>query len=84
MDPNVLHNLEHARSGRRVKLDPDTGGQALKTLLVWHYEFSVSTRGQLFACAWLLFWTPLVMRSLDQHWVPREIASGLARRQRCS
>ena len=75
-DPNLLRNLEHARSRRQDKLDSDTGGQALKTLLFWHYEFSVSSRVRLFACAWLLFWTLLLMRLLGQVWVPREIAMG--------
>ena len=76
VDPNVLRNLEHARSRRQDKLDSNTGGQALKTLLFWHYELSVSTRVRLFASGWLIFWTLLLMRSVGQDWVPREIAMG--------
>ncbi len=76
VDRNVLRNLDHARSRRQDKLDSDTGGQALKTLLFWHYEFSASTRIRLFAGAWVLFWSLLLMRSLGQPWVPREIAMG--------
>ena len=84
IDPNVLRNLGQARSRRQDKLHSDTGGQALKALLFWYYEFSVSTRVRLVACAWLFFSTLLVMRSLGQDCVPREIDLGLARRRRCS
>lgn len=76
-DPNVLRNLEHARSRRQDKLDAGSRGQALQTLLFWHFEFSTGTRMRIFAAAWALLWGLLLMRSLGYRWVPREIAIGL-------
>ena len=60
-----------AQSGAALALSartgsiPDTGGQALRTLLFWHFEFSASTRctdlrRRLVSCSWSL----LLLRSL--------------------
>ena len=63
-DANLLRNLEHARAQRQDRFDSDTGGQALRTLLFWHFEFSASTRARIFGGAWFLFWSLLLLRSL--------------------
>lgn len=77
-DPNVQRNLAFARTKRSDKLDPASGGQVVKTLLFWHFEWSKGTRVRLFVGAWVLMWAVLVLRRFGQRWAPREIAAGTA------
>ncbi len=77
-DPNVLRNLNYARTRRQDRLEPAANRQILETLLFWHYEFSPAARMRLFAGAWLLLWTVLLLRLRGKAWAPREISVGLA------
>ncbi len=76
-DANVRRNLDYARTRRQDRLERAGGGQALETLLFWHYEFSPAARVRLFAGAWVLFWGGLLVRLWGKAWVPREALLGL-------
>lgn len=77
-DRNVQRNLAFARTKRSDRLDPASAGQALKTLLFWHFEWSKGVRVRIFVAAWVLMWAVLVLRRFGQRWAPREIAAGTA------
>lgn len=77
-DPNLLRNLDYARTRRQDKLEAAADRQILETLLFWHYEFSPAIRMRLFAGAWVLLWGVVFLRLRGKAWVPREIALGLA------
>lgn len=76
-DPNVLRNLEIARTTRADRLDRESGSPVLETLLFWHYDLSRSARLRIFAFAWVAFWVLVLLRQSGRDWVPREIALAL-------
>ena len=75
-DPNVRRNLDLARASRTDRLETDSGGQIVRTLLFWHYDLGWAPRIQLFAGAWCLFWLVVLLRWFGKSWAPREIATG--------
>ncbi len=77
-DGNIARNLEFSRSQRQDKLEPEPGGQALRTLLFWHFDWSRSTRVRTLATAWVVLWLVLLLRLVGQRWAPREIAMAMA------
>ena len=77
-DRNVQRNLAFARTKRSDKLDLASGGQVVRTVLFWHFEWSKGTRVRIFAAAWALMWAVLALRRFGQRWAPREIAAGMA------
>ncbi len=61
-DDNLRRNLTYARSQRLDRIEESSSGQALRTLLFWHYDLSPSTRWSVFVAAWLLLWGLAALR----------------------
>ena len=70
-DPNLIHNLEYARSLRVDKLEERPRRKILKTLLFWHYDISSRYRSMIFVAANLLFWIGAGLRLLRLRFPPK-------------
>ncbi|MGK5092155.1 tetratricopeptide repeat protein [Deltaproteobacteria bacterium TL4] len=70
-EPNLLQNLNYARSRRQDKIEVPPQQQVLKTLLFWHYDFSFWTRFLLFFTCVTGFWAGAIFRLLFKNKFPR-------------
>jgi hypothetical protein len=61
-DPNLQQNLNYARSRRLDKIEVKARTRILRTLLFWHYDFSMRTRAVLFTASFVLLWIMLAFR----------------------
>jgi len=61
-DPNLLQNLRYARSRRLDRFEETTESAVLKTLLFWHYDFSLGTRLAATAVFGAVFWGLMALR----------------------
>jgi tetratricopeptide (TPR) repeat protein len=61
-DPNLRHNLAHARRQRLDAVGGPEAEQALRTLLFWHYDLPRATRTALFVTTYLLLWAFAIWR----------------------
>jgi len=55
-DPNLIQNLQYARSRRRDPFEEPERRRVLKTVLFWHYDLSMPQRSRVFAVCYVLFW----------------------------
>ncbi len=63
-DENLLGNLERVRAMRADKISQSEDTSPLRILLFWHYDLSFQCRSALFAIAFFLFWTGMIVRRL--------------------
>lgn len=61
-DPNLLTNLEYARKSRQDAIEEQESRKVLKTLLFWHYDFSLATRELVFIICFCAIWLFAVLR----------------------
>ena len=76
-DPNLVQNIDHARSTRLDSFEETQETQVLKMLLFWHYDLSTRSRSILFALLGALFWVGASVRLFRSEWAPR-LLLGLA------
>jgi tetratricopeptide (TPR) repeat protein len=76
-DPNLVQNLEYARSRRRDKIEERQQAKVLKTVFFWHEDLSPQTRSILFAASFALFWIGLSVRLVLRRAAPRWALAGL-------
>ena len=55
-DRNLLTNLEYARRSRQDAIEEQEAKKVLKTLLFWHYDFSLATRELIFNISFCAIW----------------------------
>ncbi|MCK5804145.1 MAG: hypothetical protein KAI66_15015 [Lentisphaeria bacterium] len=55
-DLNLQQNLANARSRRTDRVEESEGKRILRTVLFWHYDFSMGQRARAFAVLHVLFW----------------------------
>ena len=55
-DKNLLTNLEYARRSRQDAIEEQESRKVLKTLLFWHYDFSLATRELVFIICFCAIW----------------------------
>lgn len=61
-DPNLLQNLEYARSRRMDKITEKQQVRLFKTIFFWHYEFSMKTKFFVFAVSFAMIWIFAIIR----------------------
>jgi hypothetical protein len=80
-DERIRHNLAHARSLRRDRIEA-SGGRALReVLLAWHRRVSLPVQMTIFALAWAGLWTALLVRRFVRYggaWLVAAPAAALA------
>lgn len=76
-DPNLLQNLEFARSRRISRIEPGQSEKVFKTLFFLHYDVPARVRAMIFASAFVLLWALASLHIFHRrHWV--RIAIGAA------
>ena len=60
-DRNLLTNLEYARRSRQDAIEEQESRKVLKTLLFWHYDFSLATRELVFIVCFCAIWLIAVL-----------------------
>lgn len=60
-DQNLLTNLEYARRSRQDAIEEQESRKVLKTLLFWHYDFSLATRELVFIVCFCAIWIIAVL-----------------------
>jgi tetratricopeptide (TPR) repeat protein len=55
-DPDLLSNLEYARSRRADKIPEPEPQLLLKTIFFWHYDVPLAWKRAIFLGSWVLFW----------------------------
>lgn len=63
-DPNLIHNLDYARSQRLDKLPSGGAASVLPVLFFWHYDMSVELQTGIFASSFGLIWLFVGLRVL--------------------
>ncbi|NOZ23552.1 MAG: tetratricopeptide repeat protein [Planctomycetes bacterium] len=76
-DPNLIQNLRYARSRCADRVDEPQQTKILKTLLFWHYDFSMRTRSIIFAVCFIALWVSAAVRLLRKRLVPRWVVAVL-------
>jgi hypothetical protein len=70
-DPNLLENLQYARSRTADRIEEKEETRALQTVLFWHYDLSTRARAVLFAVFFVPFWIGAAARLFLARAAPR-------------
>jgi len=70
-DPNLIQNLEYARSRRMDKIETRQQTKMLETVFFWHYDLPRGTRRLIFACCFAAFWIGMSVRLFLRKAAPR-------------
>ena len=76
-DPNLLQNIQYARSQRKDQFEFKNQNPLLKSLLFWHFDLSSQTRSIIFALSSGAFWAGALLRLFPSPSLPRWILVGL-------
>ena len=76
-DPNLLQNLDYARSRRQDKIEEPSQTKVLQTVLFWHYDVSTGTRFWIFSISFVGFWLYAALRLFFPNPLPRGFLVGV-------
>ena len=70
-DKNLLTNLSFARKSRKDVIEEQEARKVLKTLLFWHYGFSLATRETIFIVCFCAIWLFALVRKFSRGGFPK-------------